>query len=164
MNDSLHNAFRPLWFAAVMWVVAAFAASGGAYAQSNAIQFERSELTVVSARGRFRFDVELANTEEQREQGLQNRPAMPVSSGMLFDFKAPRVIVMWMKNTLISLDMLFIAPDGTVVTIAENTQPLSLAAISSRVPVLGVLEVNAGTVRRLGLREGDRVVHPIFGG
>ena len=84
--------------------------------------------------------------------------------GMLFDFKAPRVIVMWMKDTLIPLDMLFIAADGTIVTIAENTRPLSLAAISSRVPVLGVLEVNAGTVRRLGLRAGDRVVHPIFGG
>ena len=164
MNDSAHRALHPLWLAAVMLFVVAFAASGGAYAQSDVVQFERSELTVVSDHGRFRFDVELANTEEQRIQWLQNRRALRLSSGMLFDFKAPRVIVMWMKDTFIPLDMLFIAADGTIVTIAENTRPLSLAAISSRVPVLGVLEVNAGTVRRLGLRAGDRVVHPIFGG
>jgi uncharacterized membrane protein (UPF0127 family) len=81
---------------------------------------------------------------------------------MLFDFGRTRMISMWMKNTVVSLDMVFILADGKVAKVVENTTPLSLATISSGEPARGVLEVVAGTAKRLGLRPGDRVVHPLF--
>ena len=83
---------------------------------------------------------------------------------MLFDFGRVRTASMWMKDTPLSLDMLFIAADGRIVNIVADTVPRSLAVIRSSEPVLGVLEVRAGTARRLGIRPGDRVEHPIFAG
>jgi len=82
---------------------------------------------------------------------------------MLFDFKRVQPVAMWMKNTLIPLDMLFIDGAGRVVNVAENTVPLSLATIPSAAPVRAVLEINAGSARRLGIRPGDQVLHAIFG-
>ena len=81
---------------------------------------------------------------------------------MLFDFGSERTVTMWMKNTYLPLDMLFIKRDGTVARIAERTVPQSLIVISSGTPVQGVLELSSGTVARLGIRPGDRVIHPIF--
>ena len=105
----------------------------------------------------------MAVTPEQRVQGLQNRRRLPLTAGMLFDFKTRAPVAMWMKNTHVSLDMVFIDEDGSVVRIAPNTRPLSLATIGSGGPVRAVLELNAGTTERLGLRPGDMVEHPIFG-
>ena len=87
---------------------------------------------------------------------------LAADAGMLFNFHQPRAISMWMKDTLIALDMIFIDERGAVVNVAENTVPLSSATISSDRPVLAVLEVNAGTAARLGIQPGDRVVHPLF--
>jgi uncharacterized membrane protein (UPF0127 family) len=81
---------------------------------------------------------------------------------MLFVYRPQRVVSMWMRNTLIPLDMLFIADDGRVVKIVERTMPLSLKTISSDRPVRAVLEVNGGTVARLGIMTGDRVLHDTF--
>jgi uncharacterized membrane protein (UPF0127 family) len=81
---------------------------------------------------------------------------------MLFDFKQDQVVGMWMRNTYVSLDMIFIRADGTIARIAQDTEPLSERVISSGVPVRAVLEVVAGTSRRLGLAPGDRVAHPMF--
>lgn len=131
-------------------------------AAAEPVPFPRSKLTIDSARGRFVFDVEVANTWVQRRQGLQGRRALPRDAGMLFDFREPQMVSMWMKDTFLSLDMMFIDADGVIFSIAENTVPLSLEAIGSGAPVLAVLEVNGGTVARLGIRPGDRVHHPIF--
>ncbi|WP_275782395.1 DUF192 domain-containing protein [Pararhizobium gei] len=120
------------------------------------VTFEKAPLEIVTASGEIhRFTVELALDNEQRAQGLMNRRHMPRDGGMFFDFGMTRRVMMWMKNTYLPLDMLFIARDGKVETIRENAVPLSEAIIDSKVPVAYVLELNAGTVSRLGLAPGD---------
>ncbi len=127
------------------------------------IRFERSEITIVTGKGPVRLDVELATDDRQRAQGLQHREAMAADAGMLFLFPAPQIIDMWMKNTHLSLDMIFIRGDGHVVAIVQETKPYSLDIVSSGVPAYAVLEVLAGTARRLGIAPGDRVIHPSLG-
>lgn len=123
------------------------------------------ELAIVTRDGRRHlFRVEVARTPEQQTVGLMFRDHVPEDGGMLFDWGSPRESSMWMKNTLVSLDMLFITADGRIHRIAERTIPHSLAPIASRGPVRATLELAAGTVERLGIRVGDRVEHPIFGG
>ncbi len=97
-------------------------------------------------------------------QGLMFRRSMAPDRGMLFDFERTEPVAMWMKNTYLPLDMLFIRADGTVARIAADTEPLSTRTITSGEPVLGVLELNAGTAARLGLHPGDKVEHPLFRG
>jgi uncharacterized protein len=121
-----------------------------------------SPLTIETAGGRFEFVVEMADTPSTWRQGLQWRRHLAADAGMLFNFREPRAISMWMKDTLIPLDMIFIDERGTVANVAENTVPLSLATINSNGLVLAVLEVNAGTAARLGMHPGDRVLHPLF--
>jgi hypothetical protein len=120
-------------------------------------------LEIVTRNGVHVFEVELAVSDEERSKGLMFRKELPEGRGMLFDFKREQVVAMWMKNTYVSLDMIFIRGDGTVVHIAERTKPLSEALISSRFPVRGVLEVVGGTASRLGIRPGDKVAHRWFG-
>src|SRR5262249_54454280 len=120
-------------------------------------------LEIVSKTGVHVFSVELAVTDEQRARGLMERRSLPEGRGMLFKFEPDQVIQMWMHNTYISLDMIFIRSDGRIVRIAENTTPLSDNIISSGAPARGVLEVIAGTARKLGIRAGDRVAHSWFG-
>jgi uncharacterized membrane protein (UPF0127 family) len=108
------------------------------------------------------FIAEIADTEELRTRGLMFRHFLPEDKAMLFDYEQPRPVAMWMKNTNISLDMLFIREDGTIAAIAEDTVPQSLDTISVQEPVRGVLELAAGTVKRLGLRPNDKVYHRIF--
>jgi len=120
-------------------------------------------LTIVMAGGaRHAFEVEVARTDAERSQGLMFRRTLAPDRGMLFDFKRVEPVTMWMQNTYVSLDMLFIRPDGTIARIAANTEPLSTRTISSGEAVLAVLEVVAGTAARLGIRPGDRVEHPLF--
>jgi uncharacterized membrane protein (UPF0127 family) len=95
--------------------------------------------------------------------GLMFRRSVPAGSGMLFDWGNEREMAMWMKNTLIPLDMLFINGDGTIRAIAENTVPESLAPISSHGPVRAALELAAGTAVQLDIRVGDKVLQRIFG-
>jgi len=121
-----------------------------------------STLTLETSSGSHVFAVELADTDETRQRGLMFRDHLAADAGMLFDFETPRIINMWMRNTPLPLDMIFISTAGRVAHIAENTVPFSEAIISSRYEVLSVLEVNAGTARRIGLRTGDQVAHPIF--
>ena len=129
----------------------------------SAAAFEQSRLTVETARGNTEFRVEVARTADERAQGLQHRERLEADAGMLFDFGVVEPVAMWMKNTRIPLDMVFIDDGGRVVRVAENTVPFSLASIPSGAPVLAVLELNAGMARRLGLKPGDRVRHPLFG-
>jgi uncharacterized protein len=119
-------------------------------------------LEIVSKTGVPPFAVELAVSEEQRERGLMFRRELPEGRGMLFKFEPDQVVTMWMHNTYIPLDMIFIRGDGRILRIAENTTPQSDRIISSGGPARGVLEVIAGTARKLGLAPGDRVAHPWF--
>ncbi|MGX1788471.1 DUF192 domain-containing protein [Bosea sp. NPDC055332] len=119
-------------------------------------------LTIVTASGRHAFQVEVMRTPDQRARGLMHRQFMPADRGMLFDFKQVEPVAMWMQNTYISLDMLFIRADGTVARIAERAEPLSTRTIPSGEPVLSVLEVNAGIAEKLGIKPGDKVEHPLF--
>lgn len=119
-------------------------------------------LTIVSASGRHEFQVEVMRTPEQRARGLMHRQFMPADRGMLFDFKRTEPVAMWMQNTYISLDMLFIRADGTVARIAERTEPLSTRTIPSGEPVLSVLEINGGVAEKLGIKAGDKVEHALF--
>ena len=126
-------------------------------------RFPTAALTIVTANGPRKFTVEVATTPEQLEQGLMFRQNLAPDAGMLFDFKAPQPTMMWMKNTLIPLDMLFVDAQGRVVHIHERAVPGSLETIGSGTPVRAVIELNGGTAARLGIKLGDRVVFPIFG-
>ena len=110
------------------------------------------------------FAVEMASTPEEQAKGLMFRRHLPEGQGMLFDFHREQPTSFWMKNTYIPLDMIFIRGDGRILRIAENTEPLSEALVTSGGPVRAVLEVIAGTARKLGIAPGDRVAHPIFSG
>jgi uncharacterized protein len=120
---------------------------------------ELQPLAVVSGDQRHKFSVEIAETPEARSRGLMYRRSMPEDHGMLFDFERSDMISMWMRNTYIPLDMLFIREDGEIVRIAADTEPLSERTISSGEPVRYVLELNAGMSARLGITPGDRVEH-----
>jgi uncharacterized membrane protein (UPF0127 family) len=106
--------------------------------------------------------VEVMRTVEGRERGLMYRRSLPADQGMLFDFGREETVMMWMKNTYIPLDMIFLSRAGVVTHIAENAAPLSEAIISSDGPAYAVLEVNAGYARKIGLKNGDIVRHPMF--
>ena len=120
-------------------------------------------LTIVARTGRHAFAVEVMRTDAERSRGLMYRRSMAPEHGMLFDFQAVAPVAMWMKNTYLPLDMLFIRADGSIAKIAADTEPLSTKVIPSNEPVLSVLELNAGTAARLKLHAGDRVEHPLFG-
>lgn len=135
-----------------------------ALAQLQLQQFPTAPLTIVTAQGPHNFTVEVATTPAQMEQGLMFRRSLAPDAGMLFDYAAPSPAMMWMKNTLIPLDMLFVDAQGRIVNIHERAVPGSLATISAAAPVRAVIELNGGTAARLGIHPGDRVRFPIFGG
>lgn len=147
-------------FAALVFALIGFGASAQDGPQPR---LATSPLVIETATGSHRFTVEMALSSEQMSRGLMFRATMPADEGMLFDFGRVDMVSMWMRNTILSLDMLFIDRDGVVRHIAERTTPFSEAIISSRVPVRAVLELNAGAARRIGLRVGDRVRNVIFG-
>ena len=125
--------------------------------------FDKQPLTIITKDGKSHaFTVELAVTPRQREQGLMNRREMAPDHGMLFAFGETRQVFMWMKNTYLPLDMLFIGKDGKVRTIKENAEPLSESIIDSKGPIDYVLELNGGTVKRLRLRTGSRVQNELL--
>jgi hypothetical protein len=123
---------------------------------------EQQTLEIISKNGVHVFAVEFAVTNEERARGLMHRRELPEGRGMLFDFSPEQDVQMWMQNTYVSLDMIFIRADGRILRIAENTEPLSERIISSGGRVRGVLEVVAGTAKKLGIAPGDRVAHPLF--
>jgi uncharacterized membrane protein (UPF0127 family) len=127
------------------------------------VQFKTDKLVIRTAGGKTHaFKIELAATPAERAQGLMFRRALAPDAGMLFDFGRSEPVAMWMENTLIPLDMLFIAADGRVVNIAQRTVPMDRTPIPSKGPVKGVLELPGGTAARLGLKPGDVVQHAMF--
>ena len=119
-------------------------------------------LTIAGASGRHAFQVEVARNDAERAQGLMFRRNLAPDRGMLFDFGRVQPLSMWMQNTYLPLDMIFIRADGSIARVAENAEPLSTRTIPSGEPVLAVLEVIGGTAARLGVKPGDRVEHPLF--
>lgn len=150
----------PVW--SLVWTTLLLVMVFSPLADGQEVAFDTETLRIETSSGSHEFTVQLAKTPEQRGQGLMFRTEMPVDHGMLFDFAPPRVAMMWMRNTYLPLDMLFIRSDGTISSIAEHTEPLSDTVIRSKEPVAGVLELNAGTTRLLGIEAGDKVVHRWF--
>lgn len=132
--------------------------AGGRAEEGRATQ----PLTIVSAEGSHDFQVEFAADDKARARGLMFRKRMAPDHGMLFDFGRAQPVAMWMKNTFIPLDMLFIASDGRVVQIHRNARPHDLTPIRAMIPVRAVLELKGGITAELGIRAGDRVRHPLF--
>ncbi len=144
---------------------AAFSSAASCAPQGGGTRAKTEKLTIVATGGEARFDVEIADTDEERRIGLMYRTSLPENGGMLFDFRRENTEQsMWMKNTLIPLDMAFIAKDGRIVRIEAMTTPRSLTSISSGEPVVAVLEVNGGRLEALGVKPGDIARHPLFGG
>lgn len=137
----------------------AFAQSGPQAAQPVG---KLDAMEIATRKGVVVLEVEVARTPEQRETGLMFRKSMPERQGMLFDFERPQPIYMWMKNTFIPLDMLFIRNDGTIARIEAMTTPFSEKTIASGEPVRAVLELNGGAAQRLGIAPGDRVSTTLF--
>ena len=133
------------------------------FAQEAGQVLDESQLVIVSGTRKFAFQVELAKSPTERRIGLMHRRHMAPDRGMLFDFGESAPVTMWMRNTYIPLDMLFIREDGEIVNIAHDTVPHSEEILASAGPVRAVLEVPAGTTRLLGIKPGDRVQHAVLG-
>jgi uncharacterized membrane protein (UPF0127 family) len=148
--------------AAVVVAVVVLAGACLVMSTPTARSAEQQTLEIASKTGVHLFAVEIAVTDEERARGLMYRRAVPESYGMLFDFKRDQEVTMWMRNTYVSLDMIFIQSDGRIRRIAENTETESDKIISSGGPVRAVLEVVAGTAKKLGIEPGDRVASAIL--
>lgn len=149
---------RRLFFAAPLLL-----AAGAAVAQGADIKFKRSSLVIETGGRELKFEIDLATNDAERAHGLMFRKSLGPYEGMLFDFYQEHPVSFWMKNTLIPLDMIFIAADGTIRHIHSNAVPLSTETIPSQYPVRGVLEINGGSAKLLGIKVGDKVKNPIFG-
>jgi uncharacterized membrane protein (UPF0127 family) len=126
------------------------------------VHFEQKRIWIETAEDRFEFQVEIAATPAQRSRGLMFRDHLAADRGMLFDFGQTQPVTMWMRNTLIPLDMLFVRDDGRISRIVAETEPLSDRVIGSGEPVRAVLELPGGRAAELDIQPGDRIVHPMF--
>jgi len=166
MNASL----RPSRFGlvlALLLALAGFLTSAPLVAQGeppalDLASYPRGSLQIVSAGSTHAFEVWIADTPDRQRQGLMYVRDLPAGQGMLFVNETPRISSFWMKNTYIPLDILFIDARGRIVAIFANTRPLSLEPVGPSSPVLAVLELRGGEAARRGIREGDRVRHPVF--
>lgn len=124
--------------------------------------FEESALTIETQSGNHTFQIESARTSQEQALGLMHRRALADDFAMLFPFERAREASFWMRDTYVSLDMVFLAEGGLVHRVERGTEPLSLRSVSSRGPVIAVLEFVTGTAERINLQEGDIVVHPLL--
>lgn len=145
----------PFVFVATVWSFAIVSVAYGA-------GMRREKLTIQVGAKSYVFDVEIAESDSQQMLGLMYRTTLGRREGMLFPYDKPKVLTMWMRNTYISLDMVFIKSDGTVHRVEEATEPLSEKIISSDAPVKAVLEIPAGVAHEIGLKPGDRVIQKSY--
>lgn len=140
--------------------------TGGAWALgldvASAAEARLEKVEVVTSRGRARFQVEIAATQAEQARGLMFRKSLAPDRGMLFTYKRPQPAAYWMKNTLIPLDIIYIQPDGRILSIVRNARPHDETPLPSGGLVLGVLEIAGGRAAQLGILPGDRVLHRIF--
>lgn len=127
-------------------------------------KMRRDTVVLVTAAGEHVIEVEVAETPREKEVGLMYRRSVPEGTGMLFPYDAAHDVTMWMRNTYVPLDMVFIRADGVIRRIEARTEPFSERVVSSQGPVTAVLELAGGAAERLGLKPGDRVIHPHFDG
>jgi uncharacterized membrane protein (UPF0127 family) len=132
-------------------------------ATSRAGTAQEERLELITSSGVHALDVEIAATPEKQALGLMYRTSLADTKGMLFPHRQPAELSMWMRNTYIPLDMVFIRADGTVHRIEARTEPFSERIISSEGPVSAVLEIAGGAAERMGLKPGDKVRHTLFG-
>jgi uncharacterized membrane protein (UPF0127 family) len=150
----------PLWFGAAQ---ATDSQQVSATASDLDRIFRRSTLQIATPDARVHpFNIWIADDDQRRARGLMFIKQLGPEDGMLFVYPSTQPIAMWMKNTYVPLDMLFVAADGKVTHVVANTKPLSLATIESGGPVLGVVELPAGSAARLKIAPGARVIHPAF--
>jgi uncharacterized protein len=139
------------------------AASGCSHAQNaQQLPLDPQPLEIITPAGVKTYLIEIADDNNERGIGLMNRKSMPEGQGMLFDFQTTRLVQMWMKNTYVPLDILFIEKSGRIESIAENTVPQSLDIIGSIDEVRFALELVAGTAKRDGIKAGDQVRHSVI--
>jgi uncharacterized membrane protein (UPF0127 family) len=143
------------------WFVALIVLAG-LFAQSADAAMRRSKLTLQTGQGAHVIEIEIAMTPAEQQMGLMFRRSVPENTGMLFLYPGPQEITMWMKDTYVSLDMVFIKGNGVVHRIEAHTEPFSQTTIPSKGDVVAVLEMVAGSAEKLGLKPGDRVVHAAF--
>lgn len=158
----LIQAARAALFVMAASLAAACAQQAQAPAAAATAPAALETVTIETQNGPVRFQVEIADTDETRARGLMFRREMAADHGMLFDFNPPEPASFWMRNTHLSLDIIFIGADGRILNIADNTTPYSDAPIPSRGLARAVLEINAGRAAALGIRAGDRVRHRYF--
>ena len=157
MRNGIFNNFIPFFISIfLVWFF-----PSNAYTQKYQ-EFSKSTIIINSLGKYHKFSIELALTPLQQAQGLMYRTFLPKDSGMLFDYGSPKLIRMWMKNTFIPLDMIFLNQQGRIIKIVERTIPKSESIISSSFPARAVLELNGGTTEKLNIRVGDLVKHEIF--
>ena len=160
MRRPISSSRRTIWLALLIFFIS-MAAPRFAAAEDGVFE----PLSIVTAGGKRDFQVEVMRTQDEHARGMMFRRSLADDRGMLFVFKTPEAATFWMENTYVSLDMIFIKPDGTIHRIEKRAEPLSTATIPSGALVLGVLEVVAGTADRLGIAPGDKVIYPpLFGG
>lgn len=130
---------------------------------ANPPQYDQELIIELDGTRTLALQVEVAADADSRRTGLMFRRYLPKYAGMLFDYRREQMVQMWMKNTRMALDMLFIDAEGRIVHIVEHTRPGSLEIIDSEQPVRAVLEINAGSSAAYGIRPGHQVRHAIFG-
>jgi uncharacterized membrane protein (UPF0127 family) len=143
-------------------LIATMVAMMGALSAQTEIKMRRDTLILHTAGGDHRIDIEVAESDREQQHGLMFRQSIGDNEGMLFPYPTPREITMWMRNTFIPLDMIFIRGDGIIHRIATDTEPFSETIIPSQGEATAVLEMKAGSARRLGLKAGDRVEYKHF--
>ena len=158
-RDISENSGRAAVIAALLTFLLAL---GFLHPNDSRADMKQEILTIKTATGTHTFSIEVAETPEQKARGLMFRRSLPDDRGMLFPYEPPQEATMWMKNTYISLDMIFIRKDGTVHRIETATEPFSEAVIASRGDVSAVLELRAGMAGKIGLKPGDHIRHRLF--
>jgi uncharacterized membrane protein (UPF0127 family) len=162
-NEALFSFERAVRAVFALLLVLAVALPAKPVAAQEAVTFDRTELAIVTAGGgRHQFKVDWAKSWPQKARGLMFRKEMPLDNGMLLDYDPPTEASIWMRNTLIPLDLVFISADGTIESIYLGAKPHDETPRPSKGPVRAVLELNAGVTRLLGIQPGDKVEHPIF--
>lgn len=152
-----------LLIALIVLAYCLFPGAASLAAPATAVEdFPRSALEIRSHSGRQWFNVRIADTDARQELGLMFVRALPADEGMLFPQRHPQIMSMWMKNTYIPLDMLFIDRRGRIICLLANTRPRSLDILTCPKPAKAVLEIGGGEAAGRGIRVGDRVIHATF--
>jgi uncharacterized protein len=163
MHKADHFVLRRFALALATVILAALARADAPGARDLDRLFARSTLQIATPDARLHtFGVWVADNEARRARGLMFIRELEDDEGMLFIYPQPQPVSMWMKNTYVPLDMLFVRANGRVERVVENTRPLSFETIDSKAPVLAVIELNAGSAARLKIRAGAQVIHPAF--